>query len=247
MKTSSLGSNFWCRWGWPWTPDPPFSPPTHQGQRPALPHLALTVLLNSLKVKRKREDLPTGHHSVDNRCVPLLAISQDLDGVSVFHAWSQARYNDASSFWSHFSGCFASLAWSHTQLDGGNQNKHERWMLPSLKRLQVHSHRESSFTYAHWALPRAGKEVGAHFGYSAINWRVSSFGTRAIYNRNVITAVWRGTFEYIPAVHREEIPWALPLKSSSHAVNFPVVTSHFDTGKWKIRSREVCSQLQKPR
>lgn len=62
-------------------------------------------------------------------------------------------------------------------------------MLPSPKRLQVHSHSKSSFTCAHRALPRVGKEVGAHCGYSAINWRVSSLGTRAVYNRNVITAV----------------------------------------------------------
>lgn len=164
-----------------------------------------------------------------------------MDGVRVLHAWSQARYNDASSLWSHFPGCFASLAWSHTQLYRGKQNQHEGRMLPSPKRLQVHSHSQSSFTYTHWALPRMGNEVGAHFGYPAINWRVSSFGTRAVYNRNVITAVWRGTFWYIPAVHREEIPWALPLKSSSHTVNFPVVTSHFDTGKWKTCSHEVCS------
>lgn len=85
-----------------------------------------------LKTKKKQRTPLTCHHSINDRCISLLAIPEDWDGVNVFHAWSQARHYDASWLWSHFSWCFPSLAWSYTQLEEGKQNKHQGQIFPEL-------------------------------------------------------------------------------------------------------------------
>ena len=85
---------------------------------------------NSWKKKRQQRAPLTCHHSVDNGCTSLLPISEDWDGVHVLHARSQARHNNASRVWSHFSRGFPSLAWPYTQLEEGKQDKHQGQIFP---------------------------------------------------------------------------------------------------------------------
>ena len=86
---------------------------------------------NSLKYEKRQRTL-TCHHFLHNWCLSLLPVSEDRDGVNVFHTWSQARHHDAPWLWSHFSGCFSSLAWSYTQLGERRQNQHQGQIFPEL-------------------------------------------------------------------------------------------------------------------
>lgn len=87
----------------------------------------------SLKKEKEQQRAPlTCHHCVDNGCASLLPISEDGDGVHVLHARSQARHNNASRVWGHFSRGFPALAWSDTQLEDGKQNKHQGQIFPEL-------------------------------------------------------------------------------------------------------------------